>query len=130
VPLAALMAALGWLVLGGAMGQHAAANEQHVRGYQAGGLALTVDQMPMAVLAACIGLRLASRMGLDGPGWAAALNKAAVVSLIFTLLAVPSAAAYFAIGRSWVHRPSPRRPRPARACSWRRRASSASSCMP
>jgi manganese oxidase len=54
---------------------------------------------PMAVLAACIGLRLASRMGLDGPGWAAALNKAAVVSLIFTLLAVPSAAAYFAIGR-------------------------------
>jgi len=53
---------------------------------------------PTAVLAAWLGLRLASRMGLDRPGWTAALNKAAVVSLIFTLLAVPSAAAYYAIG--------------------------------
>jgi hypothetical protein len=45
VPLALLAAALGWLVLGGAMGQHAAANDQHVHGYQAGGLSLAPDAM-------------------------------------------------------------------------------------
>src|SRR5713226_6349564 len=46
VPLAMLAAALGWLLLGGAMGQHAAASaQQHVHGYQAGGLALNVDTM-------------------------------------------------------------------------------------
>jgi manganese oxidase len=54
---------------------------------------------PTAVLATWLGLRLASRMGLDRPGWTAALNKAAVVSLTFTLLAVPSAAVYYVIGR-------------------------------
>lgn len=44
VPLAVFAAALGWLVLGGAVGQHAAASSnQHVHGYQAGGLALGVD---------------------------------------------------------------------------------------
>lgn len=46
VPLAMLAAALGWLVLGGVAGQHAAAvSDQHVQGYQAGGLALNVDTM-------------------------------------------------------------------------------------
>src|SRR5215471_9251665 len=46
VPLAMLAAALGWLVLGGTLGQHAAAvNNQHVHGYQAGGLSLNVDTM-------------------------------------------------------------------------------------
>jgi hypothetical protein len=45
VPLAVLVAALGWLVLGGAMGQHAVANEQHVHGFQVGGLSLQPDVM-------------------------------------------------------------------------------------
>ena len=44
VPLAALTAVVGWLVLGAAAGQHAAAHAQQ-SGYQAGGLALSVDQM-------------------------------------------------------------------------------------
>lgn len=45
VPLALLAAAVGWLVLGGAMGQRAAATEQHVHGFQAGGLSLQPDAM-------------------------------------------------------------------------------------
>lgn len=44
VPLAVLMAALGWLVLGGLLGQHAAA-EDHAHGLEAGGLGLTVNTM-------------------------------------------------------------------------------------
>jgi hypothetical protein len=44
VPLAALMAVVGWLVLGAAAGQHAAAHAEQ-SGYQAAGLALSVDQM-------------------------------------------------------------------------------------
>jgi hypothetical protein len=44
VPLAALMALVGWLVLGAAAGQHAAANAAQ-SGYEARGLALSVDQM-------------------------------------------------------------------------------------
>src|SRR5450759_1163220 len=42
VPLAALMAVVGWLVLGAAAGQHAAAHAEQ-SGYQAAGLALSVD---------------------------------------------------------------------------------------
>jgi hypothetical protein len=45
VPLAFLFATIGWLVLGGALGQHASANDHQVHGYQAGGLALTVESM-------------------------------------------------------------------------------------
>jgi hypothetical protein len=45
VPLAALMAVLGWLVLGAAAGQNASAHSAHQHGYQAGGLGLAVDQM-------------------------------------------------------------------------------------
>lgn len=46
VPLAVLLAALGWLVLGGAAGQHAAAAAaQAARGFQAGGLQVNVDTM-------------------------------------------------------------------------------------
>jgi hypothetical protein len=45
VPLSLLAAVVGLLVLGGAIGQHAAANEQHVHGYQAGGLSLQPDAM-------------------------------------------------------------------------------------
>ncbi len=44
-----------------------------------------------AVIAVFLGLRLASRMGLDRPGVAATLNKAAVISLIFTVLLTPAA---------------------------------------
>jgi hypothetical protein len=41
-----LAAALGWLLIGGAAGQHAAAvANQHVSGFQAGGLSLNVDDM-------------------------------------------------------------------------------------
>ena len=43
-PLAVLAAVLGWLILGALQGQ-AAAHDHHVHGYQAAGLALTVDQM-------------------------------------------------------------------------------------
>lgn len=43
VPLAMLMAALGWLVLGSVLGQHAAASD-HFSGLQAGGLGLTVNE--------------------------------------------------------------------------------------
>jgi hypothetical protein len=45
---------------------------------------------PAALIAVCLGLRLASRMGLDRRGPAAALNKAAVISLIFTVLLIPT----------------------------------------
>ncbi|HVB45130.1 MAG TPA: multicopper oxidase domain-containing protein, partial [Streptosporangiaceae bacterium] len=45
---------------------------------------------PAAVIAVGLGLKLASRMGLDRPGPAAALNKAAIISLIFTALLVPT----------------------------------------
>lgn len=45
VPLAFLFATIGWLVLGGALGQHASASDNHTNGYQAGGLALTVQSM-------------------------------------------------------------------------------------
>jgi manganese oxidase len=45
---------------------------------------------PVALIAVFLGLRLASRMGLDKPGPAAALNKAAIVSLIFTALLTPA----------------------------------------
>jgi hypothetical protein len=44
VPLALLVAALGWIVLGSLQGQNAAAHE-HQHGYQAGGLALSIEQM-------------------------------------------------------------------------------------
>jgi hypothetical protein len=43
----------------------------------------------VAVIAVTSGTRLASRIGLDKPGPAAALNTAAVVSLIFTALLRP-----------------------------------------
>ena len=46
---------------------------------------------PAAVIAVLLGLRLTSRMGLDRPGTAAALNKAAVVSITFTALLIPAA---------------------------------------
>jgi hypothetical protein len=59
VPLAVLATALGWLVLGGAVGQHAAAiSNQHVHGYRAGGLSLSVDAM----------LWLSNDMTGQGPG--------------------------------------------------------------
>lgn len=45
---------------------------------------------PVALIAVFLGLRLASRMGLDKPGPAAALNKAAIVSLLFTALLTPA----------------------------------------
>jgi hypothetical protein len=45
VPLAVLVTVLGWLVIGSLLGQHAAANDQHAHGYQAGGLALDVQAM-------------------------------------------------------------------------------------
>lgn len=45
---------------------------------------------PVAVIAVVLGLRLASRLGLDKPGPASALNRAAVVSLIFTALLTPA----------------------------------------
>jgi hypothetical protein len=44
VPLAVLAAVVGWLVLGSMQGQQVAARV-HQHGYQAGGLALAVDQM-------------------------------------------------------------------------------------
>ena len=46
-------------------------------------IAITV---PLAVLAAWAGISIASRMGLDGRGWATALNKSALVALSFTVL--------------------------------------------
>ena len=42
IPLAAATALVGWVVLGGTLGEHAAA---HVHSYEAGGLALSFDQM-------------------------------------------------------------------------------------
>ncbi len=44
--------------------------------------------VPLAVLAAWAGISIASLLGVDGRGWAAALNKAALVSLGFTVLTV------------------------------------------
>jgi manganese oxidase len=45
--------------------------------------------LPVAALAAWLGLRLASRTGLDRAGAGAALNTAAIISLTFTILMVP-----------------------------------------
>src|SRR5580692_1842776 len=45
--------------------------------------------LPVAALAAWAGLRLSSRFGLDQEGPGSALNQAALVSLIFTILMVP-----------------------------------------
>jgi hypothetical protein len=69
-----------------------------------GGLGLAARDMlitaPVTVAAAWLGLRLASRMSLDKPGPAAALNKAAVVSLIFMVLLIPWALVHGAIDRA------------------------------
>src|SRR5258708_26276536 len=88
-------------------------------GEGAQGVAITVLA---AVLAVILGLRLASAMGLDRPGAAATLNKAAVISLLFTVLltpavlVVPSAGTALAggalgagarIGGQLVNRPAP-----------------------
>jgi len=53
-------------------------------GAQATGLPDFVIITPLALAAAWIGLSLASWMDLAGRGWAAALNRAALVSLSFT----------------------------------------------
>jgi hypothetical protein len=45
LPLAVLAAVVGWLVLGSLQGQQAAAHQDHINGFQAGGLALTMDTM-------------------------------------------------------------------------------------
>src|SRR5215469_14308239 len=42
--------------------------------------------VPLAALAAWVGISVASLPGLDRHGWGAALNKAALVSLSFTAL--------------------------------------------
>jgi FtsP/CotA-like multicopper oxidase with cupredoxin domain len=55
--------------------------------------------VPVAVLAAWLGLRLASLMDLNRPGRAAALNKAAITSLVFTVLLIPWALVNGAIAR-------------------------------
>ncbi len=52
------------------------------RGSTAGPPGLLIS-VPLAVLAAWVGISIASRMGLDGGGRATALNKAALVSLSF-----------------------------------------------
>ena len=66
-----------------------------VFGQTIGGTGEGVQAMAITALAAVIavylGLRLASKMGLDRPGAAATLNKAAVISLIFTVLLTPAA---------------------------------------
>src|SRR5215469_986225 len=46
--------------------------------------------VPVALVAVFLGSRLASRMGLDRPGPATALNKAAIISLFFTALMTPA----------------------------------------
>jgi hypothetical protein len=46
-------------------------------------VAITV---PLSVIAAWAGISIASMMGLDGRGWATALNKSALVALSFTVL--------------------------------------------
>src|SRR5512146_1555544 len=55
------------------------------RGSTAGppGILITV---PLAVLAAWVGISITSLMGLDGRGWATALNKSALIALSFTVL--------------------------------------------
>jgi FtsP/CotA-like multicopper oxidase with cupredoxin domain len=55
--------------------------------------------LPAAAVAAWLGLRLARRLGLKGLGPAAALNKAALVSLAFLILLVPWTPALGAINR-------------------------------
>lgn len=55
--------------------------------------------LPVAFAAAWLGLRIASLMGLDRPGPVPALNKAAVVSLIFMVLLIPSAGVHEVIDR-------------------------------
>jgi FtsP/CotA-like multicopper oxidase with cupredoxin domain len=55
--------------------------------------------LPVAILAAWLGLQLTSLMGQDKPGRAAALNKAAIVSLVFSMLLIPWALAQGAITR-------------------------------
>ena len=58
-----------------------------------------VISVPLAVAAAWLGLGCASRLGLDRPGRTAALNRSAVVSLVFMVLLIPSASVHDAIDR-------------------------------
>jgi hypothetical protein len=54
--------------------------------------------VPLAALAAWVGISIASLMGLDGRGWAMALNKAALVTISYTVLT-----AGFGIGAALVN---------------------------
>lgn len=73
VPLAVLIAALGWLVLGGLLGQHAAA-EDHAHGLEAGGLGLAVNTMlwmsDMSSMSSGKGYQMPASMmpGMQTPG--------------------------------------------------------------
>lgn len=70
-------------------------------GHAAGGLAHgmrdIVIAIPMSVTAVTLGLWLARKLGISGPGPAVALNQAAIVSLVFTLLLIPSVGIHQAI---------------------------------
>jgi FtsP/CotA-like multicopper oxidase with cupredoxin domain len=70
----------------------------HAAGGLAHGARDVLIAVPVAVAAAWLGLRLTSRLGLDGRR-AAALNKSALVSLVFMVLLIPSAGAHDAIDR-------------------------------
>jgi FtsP/CotA-like multicopper oxidase with cupredoxin domain len=56
-----------------------------------------VISLPMAVIAAYLGLWAACRLGMAGSGLGRTLNRAAIVSLVFAMLLVPSVGVHHAI---------------------------------
>jgi FtsP/CotA-like multicopper oxidase with cupredoxin domain len=53
--------------------------------------------LPVALAAVYVGVRVAHRLGLAGPGARMALHRASIVSLLFAVLAIPSVAVHHAI---------------------------------
>jgi FtsP/CotA-like multicopper oxidase with cupredoxin domain len=79
---------MGIGVVGFEFGAHVLSG--HAQGGLAHALRDVVIALPMAVVAVSLGLWIAGRLGIQGSGAAAALNRAAVVSLVFTVLLIPS----------------------------------------
>jgi len=69
----------------------------HATGGAGHGVRDIVISVPMAVTAVCGGLWLGRRLGYERAGPAAALNRAAIVSLVFGVLLIPSVGIHSAV---------------------------------
>src|SRR5215472_8934854 len=69
----------------------------HAAGGTGHALRDVVISVPMAVTAVCLGLWLSRRLGYERAGPVAALNRSAVVSLVFAVLLIPSVGIHSAV---------------------------------